>query len=391
MQFGLIAVGVTMLAQVLPSIGAARHTIVSYKQEMARTVRKPWWQRAWLDVLLLIPAVYGIYLSASRVRSSPQPAPSGRPLRQPAAHPAAGAGGAGADAARPASAAAADGLCRLAGGAHEQRRLSARHTLPGARAGLYSTPLILLMLTLGLSVFTASLAQTLDNHLFDQSYYAVGADARLVELGASPSTGEDPFGAGRRGDAHARAQRDYPDHGAGMGLHPGGRAPECRGNHGCGRVGDYESDVQVQDRWVPTTMIGVDRIDFPKVAFWRDDFAPASLGALMNSLAIASDGVLMERSFMRQNGFRVGDVVQVRIRMANNNRDGVPMRIVGDFRYFPTWYAAEYAKPLLVANLEWIFEQAGGEQPYDVWIKTDPNADFETVMHRAARSRNLRS
>jgi putative ABC transport system permease protein len=61
-QIGLIAVGVTLLAQVLPSIGAARHTIVSYKQELARTVARPWWQRAWLDVLLLIPAVYGIYL-----------------------------------------------------------------------------------------------------------------------------------------------------------------------------------------------------------------------------------------------------------------------------------------------------------------------------------------
>ena len=95
------------------------------------------------------------------------------------------------------------------------------------------------------------------------------------------------------------------------------------------RVGDYETDVQVQDRWVPTTMIGVDRIDFPKVAFWRNDFAPASLGALMNSLAITSDGVLMERSFMRQSGFRVGDTVQVRVR-ASDNRNGVPMRIVVD-------------------------------------------------------------
>ncbi len=49
------------------------------------------------------------------------------------------------------------------------------------------------------------------------------------------------------------------------------------------------------------------------------------------------------------------------------------MRIVGDFGYFPTWYsgAEEDAVPLLVGNLEFIFEQMGGEQPYDVWIKTD--------------------
>ena len=35
---------------------------------------------------------------------------------------------------------------------------------------------------------------------------------------------------------------------------------------------------------------------------------------------------------------------------------------------------------LLVANLEWIFEQSGGEQPYDVWIKTVPGADFEKIV-----------
>src|SRR5690606_10607249 len=62
LRFGLAALGVTLVAQVLPSLGAARHTIISYKQESARTVRAPWWQRAWLDVLLLIPAGYGAYL-----------------------------------------------------------------------------------------------------------------------------------------------------------------------------------------------------------------------------------------------------------------------------------------------------------------------------------------
>jgi len=54
---------------------------------------------------------------------------------------------------------------------------------------------------------------------------------------------------------------------------------------------------------------------------------------------------------------------------------------VGDFNYFPTWYGTEEdSRPLLVANLEWIFEQSGGEQPYDVWIKTVPGADFEQVV-----------
>src|SRR5690606_6926328 len=146
--------------------------------------------------------------------------------------------------------------------------------------GLYSTPLVLLMLTLGLSVFTASLAQTLDNHLFDQSYYAIGADARLVELGASPNLGENPFGAPAAEatptpEPSAITQITGPE----WVFIPVDEHLNVEEIEAAARVGDYETDVQVQDRWVPTTMIGVDRIDFPKVAFWRNDFAPASLGA----------------------------------------------------------------------------------------------------------------
>jgi len=60
--------------------------------------------------------------------------------------------------------------------------------------GFYAAPLMLLVLTLSLSAFTASLAETLDDHLYDQMYYQVGADMRLVELGESTETSASPFG-----------------------------------------------------------------------------------------------------------------------------------------------------------------------------------------------------
>ena len=61
-RVGGFAVAVTVVAQLMPTVGASRFTIVTYKQEQARTLRPPWWQRAYLDVFLLIPAAYGIYL-----------------------------------------------------------------------------------------------------------------------------------------------------------------------------------------------------------------------------------------------------------------------------------------------------------------------------------------
>ena len=90
--------------------------------------------------------------------------------------------------------------------------------------------------------------------------------------------------------------------------------------------------------------------------------------------------MLEDRQFLRENGLSVGDQIQLRINAAGTSYE-TPMKIVGDFRYVPTWYRdpEEEEKPLFVVNLEYSFEQSGGEQPYDVWVKTVPSADFERM------------
>ena len=49
-----LAIVFTILIRVVPTIGAARHTIISYKMDQSRLLRRPWWQRLGVDVLLLI-------------------------------------------------------------------------------------------------------------------------------------------------------------------------------------------------------------------------------------------------------------------------------------------------------------------------------------------------
>ena len=41
--------------------------------------------------------------------------------------------------------------------------------------------------------------------------------------------------------------------------------------------------------------MGIDRLDFPNVAFYRDDFASESLGVLMNALGAEPMGVLIPK------------------------------------------------------------------------------------------------
>ncbi|HEU4746082.1 MAG TPA: FtsX-like permease family protein, partial [Anaerolineales bacterium] len=60
--YGLLGIAIILVIQVLiPTLSAAENTIVTYKQEQARSFRRTWWQRYWLDVLLLIPAGYGLW------------------------------------------------------------------------------------------------------------------------------------------------------------------------------------------------------------------------------------------------------------------------------------------------------------------------------------------
>ena len=94
--------------------------------------------------------------------------------------------------------------------------------------GFYTAPLVLLVLTLSLSAFTASLAQTLDNHLYDQSYYQVGADMRLDELGQGVAPTDAYTGGTSAGRDEGRCQQ--PDEGPTLAVPAGYRAPEGAGD-----------------------------------------------------------------------------------------------------------------------------------------------------------------
>lgn len=388
LRFGLAALGVTLVAQVVPSLGAARHTIITYKQESARTVRPPWWQRAWLDILLLIPAGYGAYLLQQQGSIVlPGAARSGGVFDNPLLFlvPSLGALALTLLVLRllPLLMMA---VAWIAARTNSVGFLLATRYL-SRDPGFYTAPLILLILTLSLSAFTASLAQTLDNHLYDQSYYRTGADVRLIELGQSTEAGTAP-GAGLGGEGGAAPATSGTA--SGQDLITGPRwvfvpvaehlkVPEIEA---AARIGKYGASLQVQGQWREATLYGVDRIDFPLAAYWRRDFAPASLGALMNALAVAPEGILLRRDFMAQNRIRVGDEIQMRV-SNYGQRAEMTAKVVGEIDYFPTWYPdpdPTKFSPVVVGNLEYIFEVSGGEMPYDVWAKTKPGIDYAQMV-----------
>lgn len=370
-RVGAIAVTVTLVAQLLPTIGAARFTIVTYKQEQARSLRAPWWQRGFLDFLLLIPAGYGIYLLQQQGSiTGPGPLTGATLFDNPLLFlvPALGLFSLTLVALR-----FLPYFMELLAWIVARTRgigmlLAARHL--SRNRGLYTAPMVLLVLTLSLSTFTTSLATTLDNHLWDQIHYKVGANSRLVELGYLPDQGGGP-GGGPPPDADPEAG---PPSWVFVPVSEHLRVAEISQ---ATRMAEFEASIQLQGDWRTVQYRGIDRLDFPKVAFWRRDFAPATLGALMNSLALEPSGVLMTREFMQRNTIRVGDTVNMRF-IRYGLRGETDMRVLGEIDYFPGWYPED--GPLVVGNLDFLFETIGGQFPYDVLVTVAPGTDFEAMQ-----------
>ena len=61
-NYALAAIALSIGAALMPAAATARHSIVTFKQEASRKLRRPWWQRFFVDILLLALAVYGYRL-----------------------------------------------------------------------------------------------------------------------------------------------------------------------------------------------------------------------------------------------------------------------------------------------------------------------------------------
>jgi len=358
---GLGAVAAVLLAQfVLPALGAARNTIVTYKNERARSVRAPWWQRAGVDFLLLIPAAYGaytLYHQRALVAANKLQVPD--PLQNPALIlvPALGIFALTLVVLRlmPAAMAAIAGL--LARTRSVGLLMAARFL--ARTPAFYSAPLVLLIFTLSLSVFTASIAQTLDHHLTRQIGYENGADLTLQDNGIlynSPDSMSPSW--------------DFVDT---------ARYRQVPGVQAVSRVGRYQASVmEAGAGGPPVTYLGVDRDTFPQVAYWQSDFAPASLGALMNALAAYPNGVLVSRGYLAAHGWKLGDSLTVGVQTPAGSA-ALQVIIAGVVDLFPSWYPEN--GPLLVGNLDTLFQAARAPSPHEVWLKTAPRADPESIIY----------
>jgi putative ABC transport system permease protein len=361
--YGILGIALILLALILlPTLGAASTTIVTYKQERARMLRAPWWQRFGLDALLLLPALAGFWImqrQSAQALKGTQNIPN--PLQNPLLLlvPAVGIFAASLLALRLIPILMAL-LSRILRATRNVGMLMAARYLSRSPA-FYTAPLILLILTLGLSAFTASLARTLDSQLEKQMFYQAGSDLQINELGTTAN--DDP--------GNPSVTWTFP---------PVEEHLLIKGVRQATRVGRYPATTVFSGGAVEGTFLGIDRTTFPLAAYWQNGFASQPLGSLMNALGAAPDGVLVPASLMSEKKLQIGDPLTISVSPGTRGESVVvTLRIVGSFNLFPTWYPNTGA--LFVGNLDSLYLQAGSEYPHEVWLKTDPSVDPESIIY----------
>ncbi len=355
-----LALAFTVLIRVVPTIGAARHTIVSYKMDKSRLLRRPWWQRLGVDVLLLALIGYFYYQVVQQ-----------------------------------------GGLIDVEGGT---RNIDQAYNQPFVfllppltifaltlfilrflppilrfmawliqwsnsvgllivtrqlerSPGAYYLPLILLVTTISLGIYTASFARTIDRYLYEQQYYKVSADMSVRVF--SQTGGGIPGGGG--------GSEEPPAY---MHISEFTSMPHVTG---ATRIGEYTAKARLTMASVDGRFVGIDRADLGPVIFWRPDFASYRLGYLTNALALQQDSVLVSREFLEQRGLDIGDLLELDIR-SGGDVFKINLQIVGSLEYFPRWYPEEDG-PLFVGNLDFFFEQAQQELAHRVIARIEPEFD----------------
>jgi putative ABC transport system permease protein len=360
--------GVSLVARLWPAMGAARQSTVDQEREQARVVRAPFWQRYFLDVLLVFPTAYAYKQLADRGSLAMLVTDNPTDLyRDPLLIlvPALFVLTAGLLIMR---------LFPLIIGIMDRIASLVPWTTPyialrqlGRQSQSYINPLLLVIVSLALGVYTFSMAASLDQWLVDRMYYSAGADLTFKPVAPDTSGGGSSTSSG--GSSNGDSNQEW--------VLPLEEFTQLPGVAAGTRVGDYKAGAELQGaRNFNGRFLGVDRLDFPSVAWFRDDFADEPLMGLMNDLARTPEGILVQEDVMKMGNLSVGQQVPIHISLSDDMGVDSTFTIVGTFKHFPTIYADQ---PAVVGNLEYLFSFFGMAAPHNIWLKLQPGATGKEV------------
>ncbi|BBI34636.1 ABC transporter permease [Cohnella abietis] len=388
---GAAAVIVAIGAAVIPALVFTRTSIVDYKRQLARGDRKPFWQRWYLDVVMLGVAGYGWYLFNERQMVSFTTGATTDQLNvQPFLFFV------------PAISIFAAGLVflRLFPLLLKLFNLMWKKILPvsfyltltqlSRSSKSYYPLMILLILTLGLGVYNSSAARTIGLNSEERTMYKYGSDVivKTVWIGQgeyknpTKSPGNGGSGGGSGGGNGGSGG------GSGGGGGQGSRPTPTKINYSeppfeifrtlpgvehAARVLQTKSSLTISGKTAgQATIVGIDNVDFARVGWLRKDMYPTSPYKYLEWMGKVSEGALISSNVAKKFDLKRGDTVSTVIQ-----EQLIEFIILDIIPYWPGQYPDQ--SPFLIANLDYIYDQVP-IMPYDVWLKMEPGAKTPDII-----------
>lgn len=232
--------------------------------------------------------------------------------------------------------------------------------------------MVFLMFTVSLGIFNATVARTILSNSEKGINYSTGADLVL----------QQPW------EDNSLALQYYPDLELTYTEPDFGVYESMEGVKAATKV--YKNDEIVtsynkkeDSGEVKTTLMAIDTKSFGEtVSKFQDDLLPVHLNRYLNAMAKKTDAVLVSSNYREKQELEIGDEITFR-NEENVEATGI---IYGFVDYFPGYVEESHSlneketlvtteNYLIVANLAQV-QQVYGLRPYQVWIQTDGSSRF---------------
>ncbi len=372
--YAFCAVAISILMVMIPVYQASKKSIVHHKQHLARFESSKNWLLMIIDVLLVVISIYGLFTFKQRQKELMTLSNAdGELLVDPLLF------------FIPALFIIGMGLLILRiypfilkalgkmGGRFWSLPLYSTFIQVSRSSKQYQFLMLFLIMTIGLGVFSASSARTINTNLEQQIRYKNGADISLqIKWDSNEPSPVAPTAANGKGTENETASVQevvYSEP-------PFDPFLKLKSAEHAAKVYRKESmKVEGNGKKIySASLMGIEPKEFGKTAWFEPSLLPHHWYNYLNLLSSEPSSVLISKSIAGELGIKVGDYFTI------ESENSIPVEFVvfGIVEYWPSFNPLEKGEntgdgaSLIVANLPYI-QNTMGLEPYEIWLKVKKN------------------
>lgn len=370
--YSIIAGIFSIIVMMIPVVSASKISIVELKKKKARKWNAPWWQKLFLDVILLGISLYGLdgYLRDEKIQNLVSVTGEEVPI-EPFTFVILTLFILGA------------GLLFLriypyiikfiyfVGKKIWTPVLYSTFIQVSRSSGREQFLMLFLVFTISIGIFSANSARTINQNTEDRVYYKNGCDVVLKAQWASNKK-IDPFGLGIPGATESDEPIIYVEP-------PYNMISSMTDTVAAAKVfKPNDVSINVGGRCKRGVLMAITPDKFGEVVWKSNNLLPHHINEYLNLLTYAPHAIIVSEEFRKEFGVEAGD--SINYKWENNKLiEGV---VVAFVKYWPSInpYVNKTSGLFMIANLDYV-QAMSKIEPYEVWFKAKEGAKTKNMYN----------